>query len=785
MLRNYMKIAFRNLLRNKGYSLINIAGLAIGMACCILILLWVQDELSYDGFHENTENIHRVICSGTWAGVTEKFVVTPAPVGPALKEHFAGIIRFTRYEFFSNLLFETDDKKIVEDHISPADPDFFQMFSFPFLYGDPKTALNDRHSVVLTKNTAQKYFGDENPVGKTMTLGGKHLLTVTGVVETIPRNTDFYFHIIIPFELLEDMGTEIDDWERFSYHTYVELTNGSQSVTDDALTAFYRTKVDGGEEIEFHLQPLKEIHLYSNYIGERDKIGDIRYVYLFSLIASVILVIACINFMNLTTAKSAKRAKEIGMRKVVGAHRWNIINQFLGESVVMAMMAVILAVVIVEFALPEFNHLASKDLSLDFSKNLSLLLGLLGIALFTGIVSGSYPALFLSSFKPVIVLKGTIVSAAKSRHILRKVLIVSQFSLSIILIICTLVAHQQINFMKNKKLGFNQEHLLCIDLKGDSRDNYQSLKTELLQYSNVVSVTTASNRPFHGSSAIVWEGENNDREVQLFFISADHDYLKTFGLGLEDGRFFSPEFPSDSGNYVLNQAAVKAMGFDQPLGQQIEIFEGTGKGTVIGVVKDFHFQTLNNEIEPLALFIYKDIYRHLFVKIKPDDIPATLAFMEKTWNKFETHYPFEYEFLDEDFDSLYRSEMRISTIFNYATILAIFISCLGLLGLAAFVSEQRTKEIGIRKVLGASVAGIVQLLSREFAVLVAISNVIAWPIAYYATTLWLQEFAYRTTVGWALFAASGALALIIALMTISFQAVKSALANPVNSLRYE
>jgi putative ABC transport system permease protein len=783
MFMHYLKVAYKSFVRQRGYSLINIVGLAIGMACCILILLWVQDEVNFDRFYDHADSIYRVISSDIWNGARGKFVLTPAPVGPALKEDFANIERFTRFVNIPNILFETDNKKIVEDYITTADMDFFQMFSFPFLYGDSKTALMDKYSVVLTKDVAEKYFGHVNPIGKTMMIGGRLILTVTGVVEDVPQNSSFRFHMVVPFELLEDFGIDVKTWHQCSYHTFVELRDGTQPISDDALTALYRKNVDDAGNIEYHLQHLSDIHLYSHYIGELNSTGDIKYIYLFSLIALVILLVACINFMNLSIARSVKRAREIGMRKVVGAFRWDIIKQFLSESIVMAVIALILAMVIVELVLPDFNDLSQKNISLNYSNYRSLLLGLFGITMFTGILAGSYPAIFLSSFKPIKILKGSGFYPARRRLSVRKVLIVSQFTVSIALIICTLVIHQQIDFMRNKKLGFDQEHLLCIKLKGESQKNYQLLRTELLQYPGVVNVTAASDQLLHGNSATFWK--KDDKEIKLCFLSVDYDFIETLGLQLAEGRSFSREFSSDSCSYILNQAATKAMGFDTPVGQRIAVIEKMEEGPVIGVVRDFHFQTLNAKIEPLVLFVYNDIFKLLYVKIRPENTPATLAHMEKTWKKFESHYPFNYEFVDEGFDSLYRSEMRISAIFSYATILAIAISCMGLLGLAAFLSEQRTKEIGVRKVLGASIINVISHLSHEFLWMVLIANIFAWPLAYFATNKWLQDFAYHINIGWSVFVLAAVLALLIAIVTVCFQSIKAALANPVDSLRYE
>jgi putative ABC transport system permease protein len=785
MLKNYLKIALRNIKRHKGYSLINIVGLAVGMACCILILLWVQDELSYDRFHENADDIYRVIQNINFADHSTTWTITQGPLGPSLKEDFPEIINATRITDRGFRL--TYDDKSYDEEVGMADGSLFEMFTFPLVKGDPATALSDPSSIVLTEEMAEKYFGDEDPIGKTIKADNQWDFQVTGVMRDVPRNSHLQFDFLIPFIFGRELNYTVDHWGNSSFRTYVQLPKGApvQEVISK-ISGYLIEKPTIEKDARLNLQPLTRIHLYSNY--EYDSVhGDITYVTLFSIIAFFILLIACINFMNLATARSGNRAKEIGMRKVAGAHKVDIIRQFYGESILLAFIALLLAVVFVWLLLPVFNNLAAKELSLNITGNLSILMGLLCIAILSGIISGSYPAFFLSAFQPVMVLKGFRLSGLKG-SIFRKTLVIFQFSLTILLIICTIGVYNQLDYMRNRKLGYDKEHMIYLRMRGDIREKFDSVKNELLQNPNILGVTASSNVPTSGyyfsNSLWRWDGQNPDEEILMRAVLVDFDYFKTFGMEIAEGRSFSKEFPTDATEAIMvNEEAVKAMGMESPLGKRLSLQDDNFK--IIGVVKNYHFRSLRQEIGPLILLYYPKYCRVLFAKLKSDQTPQTIGYIEDIWKRFAPGYPFNYRFLDEALDRLYRSEQRIGTLFRYFSILAILISCLGLLGLASFMAEQRTKEIGIRKVLGATAPNIVALLSKEFTKWVIVANIIAWPVAYFALNKWLQSYAYKTNVAFWSFILSGVIALLIALLTVSYQSIKAALANPVDSLRYE
>jgi len=743
MFRNYLKTALRNIKRHKGYSLINIVGLAVGMACCILILLWVQDELSFDRFHENADGIYRVLQDINFADHSTTWAITQGPLGPSLKEDFPEIINATRITGRGLRL--TYNDKSYDEGVSMADGSIFEMFTFPLVKGDPATALSDPFSIVLTEEMAAKYFGDEDPIGKTIKANNQWDFQVTGVMKNVPSNSHLEFDFLIPFIFGRELNYTVDRWGNSQFRTYVQLAKGvpAQEVIQK-ISGYLFEKPTIEKDARLNLQPLTRIHLYSNY--EYDSAhGDITYVTLFSLIAFFILLIACINFMNLATARSGNRAKEIGMRKVSGANKADIIRQFYGESTLLAFISLLLAVVLVWLLLPVFNNLAAKELSLDITGNLSILLGLLCIAILTGIISGSYPAFFLSAFQPVMVLKGLRLSSSKG-SLFRKTLVVFQFSLTILLIICTIGVYDQLNYMRNRKLGYDKEHMIYFGMRGDMREKFDTVKNELLQNPNILGVTAASNVPTYGyyfsNSLWRWEGQNPDEETLMRAVLIDFDYFKTFGMEITEGRSFSKEFPTDATEAIMvNEEAVKAMGMESPIGKRLSLQDENFK--IIGVVKNYHFRSLQQEIEPLILVYYPSYCRVLFARLKSDQIPQTIGYIENAWKKFAPGYPFNYRFLDEALDRLYRSEQRIGTLFRYFSILAILISCLGLLGLASFMAEQRTKEIGIRKVLGATASNIVALLSKEFTKWVIVAN------------------------------------------TVSYQSIKAALANPADSLRYE
>jgi putative ABC transport system permease protein len=785
MIKNYIKIALRNLTRHKGYSLINITGLAIGMACCILILLWVQDELRFDRFHKNADNICRVIQDIKFSDHSTTWAITQGPLGPSLKEDFPEIVNFTRVTGRRFRLNHGDQS--FDEVLGMADGSIFEMFTFPLIEGDPQTALSDPHSIVLTEEMAKKYFGDEHPIGKILKADDQYDFLVTGIMEEFPLNSHFRYDFLIPFIFGRELKYTVDNWRNSQFSTYVQVQEGiSYQEVVQKISGYLYEKPTIEKDAKLNLQPLERIHLYSNYEFDRPH-GDITYVTIFSLIAFFILLIACINFMNLTTARSANRAREVGMRKVAGAYRRDLVRQFFGESILLAFIALIFAVGIVVLLLPVFNDLAAKELSFGISGNVHALLVLVGIALLTGIIAGSYPALFLSAFQPAIVLKGTLHSGTRG-SIFRKVLVVLQFSLTILLIVCTTIVYNQMNFMRNRKLGYHKEYLVYAALRGDMRQQFDAVKEELLKNPNILDVTSSGNTPTYGynfsNSLWRWEGQDPDEEILIRASFIDYNYFETFGMEIIEGRSYSKEFSTDPTEaLIVNEEAVKVMGMESPLGKQLGI--GDNQAKIIGVVKNYHFRSLKQEIEPLILILNPQNCWALFARLNSEDVSKTIGHMEKIWGQFAPGYPFNYRFMDEAIDNLYRSEQQIGTLFGYFSILAIFISCLGLFGLASFMAEQRTKEIGIRKVLGATVSNILLLLSKEFAKWVLIANLIAWPVAYYAMNRWLQGYAYRINIALWSFILAAVLALAIALFTVSYQAVRAATANPADALRYE
>jgi ABC-type antimicrobial peptide transport system permease subunit len=772
--------------RHKGYSFINIAGLAIGMAICILILLWVQDELNFDRFHENAENICRVNMNDQNYGVV--WPIVSIPVGPALKQEFPEVIDSVRVNDFSGLV--TREEKKYDEIGAYVDPSFFEIFSFPFVNGDSKTALSAPSSIVISQEMAHKFFDTEDPLGKILKLNNTLDLTVTGVIKDMPQNSHLHFDFLLPFEIFEKRDREPTHWGRFQIYTYVMLQDDTPFKEFENKIAGLLQKHNVGEGPKLALEPLTRIHLYGVDGG-----GDMRYVYVFSIIAVFILVIACINFMNLTTARSSTRAKEVGMRKVTGAQRADLIKQFMGESVLFSLIALALATVLVILILPAFNILANKQLALNPQGNWNSILGFVGIAIFTGLLAGSYPALFLSSFKPVNILTGSLTqkTGRTKKTVFRKAVVVIQFSISVFLIISTFVIFKQLHFIRNRNLGYDKDHILSIPLRGNAVQQFEAFKSELLRDSRILHVTATSEVPiliYKVHMGYDWEGKDPNKESRMTEVLVEHDFIKTLNMTVVLGRDFSKDYATDiSEAYIINEAAMKAMDIESPVGKRFAAptQDGMREGRIIGVVKDFHFRPLHDEIDPLVMFIGAKQFNFLCIRVKPDisDLPGTLGYIENVWNKFTPNFPFIYNFFDSAFDRLYKSEQKTASVFGYFTFLAIFISCLGLFGLAAQMTEMRTKEIGIRKILGASVSGITVLLSKDFLKWVVVANVIAWPTAYFFMNKWLQNFAYKTTIGIDIFILSGTLALVIALITVSFQSIKAAVADPVDSLRYE
>jgi putative ABC transport system permease protein len=790
MFKNYFKIATRNLLKHKGYSFINVLGLAIGIACCVLILLYVWEELSYDRFHRHAERIYRVVQEQRFEGTVQQVAVVAAPVAPALANDYPEVEVVVRLRP-RTLLVSYGERKFYGERIAYADSSVFALLAFPLLKGNPATALSAPNQIVLTENMAQKYFGSEDPMGKTVKLHNRFDYTVTGVMKNVPANSHIRFDGLASFSTFHDEPW-MNNWGVNLLWTYLRLAPGASPEALNKKLPDFVKKYRGEEtlaNISYYLQPLTNIHLHSHFVAEMGPNGDIVYVYIFSAIAIFILLIACINYMNLATARSAKRMKEVGMRKVLGAHRMQIIKQFLAESILLAFLALLCAIVVAEVALPAFNSFAGKALSLRYRSDLLILSALLFVGLIVGILAGAYPAGFLSAFQPVTVLKGKLRSGPGAATF-RKALVVSQFAISIMLMSGTAIVLQQVEFVKSKHLGFNKEHLINVPIRdGSLAGKTEMIKAEFLKNPQIVSATATSDfvGSFFGQSTVQQEGSSEQAQWIMSVLYVDDDFIRTMEMQLVAGRNFSQKIASDTvESFILNEAAVRKMGWQtaaEALGKAIHTMGR--QGPVIGVVKDFHFASLHQEVGPLVMMYDLDEVLPITVRIRPENIAGTLAFLEQTWNRISPAWPFEYSFLDEDLDALYKADLKVGQVFGVFAFLAIFIACLGLFGLAAYTAEQRTKEIGIRKALGATVNGIIGLLSKEFLQLVLVANLIAWPVAFFAMRKWLEDFAYHIEIGMTTFLLAASVALIIAFLTISYQAIRAALANPVEALRYE
>jgi len=800
MFGNYLKVAVRNIIRHKGYSLINVAGLAVGMTCCILILLWVQDELSYDRYNQNADRIYR-LCIDANLGSQLRAPVSMAPAAPAMINEFPEVVNAARIVRPGGASVKYEDRTFQEENVGYADNSLFDIFTLPLLSGDPKTALTTPYSVVISEEMAKKYFGDQPPLGKVLRFDDESDFTVTGVMKDIPPNSHFHYNMLRSFETLYRENPELmERWVTARFYTYLLLDkNSDPAELEQKFPAFVNRHMGEalsamGGTLKLFLQPLTKIHLYSDFERDPFAIGDITYVYLFSAIALFVLLVACFNFVNLSTARSATRAREVGMRKTLGAGRGKLIAQFLGESLIYSFASVTLACILLEAALPLFDSLAQRQLSLNYFQKPWLIPGLAGLALAVGLLAGCYPAFFLSSFKPIKVLKGTW-STSSSGSGFRRTLVVAQFIISIALIIGTVTIYNQIHFMKNKKLGFDKEHVLVIpDLNQATRESYLSIRDELLNIPGVKAVGASSIVPGKGIAKSLFfpEGFSDNQPQTMSFLTVDANYVPTMGMEMGEGRNFSADLATDSNeSVIINQATARKFGWTSPIGKTFRLFSLPGSDeegatlTVIGVVKDFHMASLRQKIEPQIIFYEIGSVNNIAIRIAPENITHTMDLLKTEWEKISPERPFDFFFLDESFDSQYRAEERFGTIALYFGLLAILIGCLGLFGMSSYTIEQRTKEIGVRKVLGATASGIVLLLSTEFTRWVLVANVIAWPVAYLLADRWLQSFAYRIGLSWTTFVLAGCVSLLIALITVSFQAIRAALANPVETLRYE
>lgn len=787
MLKNYLRTAWRNFIQYKWYSSLNVGGLAIGMACSILILLWVQNESSYDTFHANSDELYRLT-----AVANEDFraAVSPAGMAEELPDLIPEIVSSVRLSSPFQALFEVDGEKFTEESVFYADANFLEVFSFPLVEGNSKTALEQPDGILLTETAAEKFFGTKNVMGKTLKMDNNNVFTVTGILEDIPSNSHLKFDILMPMAYNAKTNPDLINkvWDSFNFYGYFLFEKNALTSEEDVskmVTRINEIYTSRNEfEITFNLQPLKDIHLHSDLQIDVPGHGNIQYVNIFLIVAFIILIVACINYMNLATARSARRAKEVGMRKVIGAGRRQLILQFLSESLLISFLSLVLAIGLVYVLLPLFNDLAQKELVFQLG-NPIIWTSLLAIALITGIISGSYPALFLSGFKPIKVIKGRL-KLSKYNLFFRNGLVVSQFVVSVLLLIGTMVIYKQLNFIKDKNLGFDKSNLIYIPTEGELWGKMEALRTSLSQNVLTSDFSFVSDLPTNlttGDFDIHWEGKDPNQQVLFPSINADENFLNLFQMELLEGRDFTKN-SFEHNDYLINETAANIMGMDinNVVGKRLN-FRGR-EGTIIGVIKDFNFKPLQYAIEPMVVQHRK---RGAFTVIRtaPKSTESTIAALKTIYGDLNPTYPMAYNFVDASLDAQYKGEQQMGSIFNVFALLAIFISCLGLYGLSAFTAEQRFKEIGIRKVLGASSLKLVNMLSQDFLKLVFIAFVLAIPIAWYAMNQWLQEFAFHIEMQWWMFFAAGLTVLIIALSTISYQSLRASLSNPIESLRTE
>jgi len=783
LVKNTIKITFRFISRNKTFSFINISGLAFGLACCLLIFLWIQIEIGYDRFHENAGQLHMVLMKRQ--GIDGYSPYGPGPLAAALKNSVPDIRGVARSFGSASAPVRYKDR-LFSSRVMGVDPSFFNLFTFPVMQGEAVNPLPDPQSMVLTQKTALRLFGNGDPVGKTVGFewwGRWHDFHVTAVIHDIPLNSDIQSDIFLPFEFVTLSGMDIESWEVNGYKTYVRLEEKAASAAVSAKISDLMEKYVTEKSPALSLYPLTRIHLHNPDGG-----GPIVYVYIFIFIGLLILGAACINFMNLSTSRAIKRAREVGLRKVVGSTRSQLIWQFLGESLIMTLLAFGSALAMAALALPYLNRLLETEMAIKVSG--PQILGFLAIVLITAFFAGCYPAFFLSSFQPIRVLRGS--SRMLSRGTgFRRTLMISQFVISIFLIISTLIIYRQLTFMRGRDMGINKDCVINMELRGGLRGNYSAIRNTLLEHPSILAIST-TNGSFtkrFATDKADWEGKSPDLRLAMAIHAVDYDYEKIFDIQMKQGRYFARDFPSDaSDGIVVNETAVRAMDFKDPLDKHVTVplpFESLKERRIIGVVKDYHFRSLHENIEPLFLVLAPSWYTDLYIRIRPDGLPQTLGYIENTIREMAPDFPFAYSFLDVQIDRLYQVEKKVGSMVKFGMAIALFIACLGLLGLASFTAAQRTKEIGIRKVLGASTAEILLLLNRRFILWVAVANLIAWPLAYVAMKSWLQAFAYRVGMPIWLFVFAGLGALGLALLTVSTQTMRTAASDPVKSLRHE
>ena len=791
MIKNFFRITVRNIARHKVFTFINVIGLAIGLTASLLILLWVQDEFSFEKFSTNAESIYRVEEDQFYSGDRYHVTVTPFPSGPVWKAKIPEIKEQIRIvPWLPRLLFRQADKVFFESRIAAADSGILKMFTLPMLLGDPATALNSPHSIVLTNKLAIKYFGDENPVGKTINLENKYQFLVTGVMKDLPGNTMFSYEALLPYSFLKEIGATDNSWGSNSIFTFVHLEKDAdikavnKKLTDIVVENSPQTTT------KFVLFPLLDIHLHGQF-GFKESNGPVIIVYIFTLIAIFILLIACINFINLSTAKASARGKEIGIKKVAGADQMSMIVQFMLESLLLVAIAMVFALILIGLSLGVFNNISGKDFNLADLLQAKFIISYIIIGLLAGFISGIYPALYLASFKPVAVLKGESVTGKRNGR-LRQILVVIQFSLSILIAISAIFMYMQLKFMQEKDLGFDKENMICIPMTDNMKSKYYSLKKELEKETLVQGISASTWNPVNigsNSGGASWDGKDPEKQVLIGTDGIDYDYLKTLKMELISGRDFSKDFASDmardtTGNFLVNEEVVKLMGIGDPVGKNFRFMGLNGK--IVGVMKNFHFKGADQPIEPVA-FALSDIsyLRVILIRLTKGNIPASLRSVEKIWKDVIPEYPLQYTFLDQDYENLFRSQMRLTSLLKYFTILAVIIACLGLYGLSSYSAERRTNEVGIRKVMGAGSFTVMYTLSKEFLLLVLISIIIAIPVGWIIVGNLLKQFAYRIEMSILVFIAIAIGAIIIALLTVSFQAYKASGTNPAEALKVE
>ena len=788
---NAFKVTLRLIQRNRVYSFINIAGLSVGMACCILIFLYVQDELSYDRFHYNADFIYRTVIEFFPGEEPVEYAVVPGPVAPALKREFPEIIESVRF-WHENVTVHYAGKSYNEENLYFSDASVFDVFTFPLITGNPDAALKLPFKIVISESAALKYFGDIDPMGKTLTvnLESPYDFTITGIMKDVPSNSHLKCDFLVSMSSLGEIQRfRLMDWRNAGFYTYLLIRDrGAVQSVENRFPAFLERHVDKTESsrMRLHLQPLKEIHLYSHLEGELETNGEISRVYLFISIALLVLVSACINFMNLSIAQSTSRARGIGLRKVFGAQQIHLFFQFLLESTVYAFFSLCLALCLVELGLPVFSAFTGKNLNLDYGNNYPLLVSFIVILVFAGLTAGFYPALILSKYKSSEAYRG-ISREFITTTVLRRFFVIIQFTVSIILIIVTGLIYNQVRYLENMELGFKEDHIVVLPMREKRIQlNYELLKQELLNNENIISASASSHIPFGPMLPDRFEfrpeGMERDKFLSMFVLFVDQDFIGTYGIELLEGRNFN-RIPQGV-SYILNETAVKACNWDSPLGKKISHWiPQTGK--VIGVTKDFHFMPLHYQIEPLVLIFSPRWFQYFSVRIQSQNMESTLAFIEEKWHELFPLSPFEYSFLDKQVGDRYFADRHMAKIFGYFSLLALFIACIGLFGLTSLMIERRTREIGIRKSLGASALGIIVLIAKDFTGLLIAANIFAWPVAFIVIKIWQSSFAYNAEIRYELFMAGSFAAVLIFFITISYRTIKAACAHPVDSLRYE